>query len=97
MNEGKPITINNYLATQGNDPTKVMNEAVDSRRYVEADGLSETAIEQIKKLFNAKPLVQYSCHSCGATLELEPENHIFKCKYCGHAYMVGLDQINSRK
>ena len=74
-----------------------MNEVVNTRRYVEADGLSETAIEQIKQLFNAKPLVEYSCHSCGATLQLEPENHIFKCKYCGHVYMVGLDHINNGK
>ncbi len=86
MNEGKTITINNYKTTQGSSLIEAMDETVNTRRYVEADGLSETAIKQIKQLFNAKPLVQYSCYSCGATLQLEPENHIFKCKYCGHVY-----------
>ena len=73
------------------------NTAKISARHVEADALSKEAIEQIKRLFNAKPLVEYSCHKCGASLQLEPENHIFKCKYCGSVYMVGLDQINSGK
>ena len=66
-------------------------------KHIEADALSKEAIEQIKQLFNAKPLVEYACHNCGAKLQLEPENHIFKCKYCGSVYMVGLDQINSGK
>ena len=66
-------------------------------KHIEADTLSEEAIDQIKRLFNAKPLVEYACHNCGAKLQLEPENHIFKCKYCGSVYMVGLDQINSGK
>ena len=65
--------------------------------YLSADRLSDSAINQIKQLFNAKPLVEYACHNCGAKLQLEPENHIFKCKYCGSVYMVGLDQINSEK
>ncbi len=78
-------------------PSPSPNTIVTGAKHIKADTLSKEAIEQIKQLFNAKPLVEYACHNCGAKLQLEPENHIFKCKYCGSVYMVGLDQINSGK
>ena len=89
-----PITI----STAGtSDINKYVIPLSYADKHIEADELSEKAIEQIKRLFSAKPLVEYACHNCGAKLQLEPENHIFKCKYCGSVYMVGLDQINSGK
>jgi DNA-directed RNA polymerase subunit RPC12/RpoP len=97
----KPITLGT-VATATDKYTIISSPHTDgtvklSAKHIEADALSKEAIEQIKQLFNAKPLVEYSCHNCGAKLQLEPENHIFKCKYCGSVYMVGLDQINSGK
>lgn len=60
-----------------------------------AEALSDEAIKQIKEMFNAKPMIEYACHNCGAKLQLDHDDHIFKCKYCGSVYMVGLDQVNS--
>jgi DNA-directed RNA polymerase subunit RPC12/RpoP len=90
-----PITISTAGTSDINKykyviPSPYANSAILDK-HIEADELSEKAIEQIKRLFSAKPLVEYACHNCGAKLQLEPEDHIFKCKYCGSVYMVVLD------
>lgn len=41
-------------------------------------------------------LVKQECIACGGTLEMNVDQHIFKCPYCGKVYAVGVQMINAR-
>lgn len=56
----------------------------------------DTIFEKIMERLSKKPIIQYKCHNCGATIEFEESKHIFVCKYCDSVYAVGTAQINSR-
>ena len=60
-----PTTIGTASAIDFDKYTVVSLPRADSitAKYIEADKLSEEAIDQIKQLFNAKPLVEYACHN----------------------------------
>ena len=36
----------------------------------------------------ATPSVEHKCKNCGATLELDDQNGIFKCPYCKSKYSI---------
>ncbi len=90
-----PITVSTSsgIETRKTYISSIVHDGMQT--YLTADKLSDEAINQIKEMFNAKPLIEYACHNCGAKLQLDHDDHIFKCKYCGSVYMVGLDQVNS--
>ena len=58
--------------------------------------IEDNLLEQIvRKLSNRMhPTFQYKCNSCGGTVELDIDNHIFRCPYCGTVYAIGTNQIN---
>ena len=41
-----------------------------------------------------KPIVEHKYNNCGAPLKMDADNHLFKCRYCGTAYLIGTNQIN---
>ena len=53
-------------------------------------------MKQIIERLSVKPTFKHKCNSCGATLEMDSDKHIFLCKYCGSAYAVGTQMINDR-
>lgn len=52
--------------------------------------------EEMKRRFNMTPIIHHNCHNCGGRLELQEDEHIFNCPYCGSVYAVGIQQINSK-
>lgn len=68
-------------------------------KYLDSNALVAIKNWVNKKIDEAKhgeyiPTVEHKCHNCGATLELQENDHIFKCHYCGTAYAVGTSMIN---
>ena len=63
-------------------------------KFVTLDAL-EQYNKKLLEQFYSKPLVKQTCHSCGATLEIEHDKHIFSCKYCGSCYAIGTRMVNS--
>lgn len=57
--------------------------------------LEEEIYNKILKKFSLKPQLVHKCNSCGANLELDPDKHIFNCKYCGSVYLIGTEQLRS--
>lgn len=59
--------------------------------------LSNNTMEDIYKMilekFSKKPILEYKCNNCGGQVELEIDNHIFKCPYCGSVYAIGTNMI----
>lgn len=51
--------------------------------------------ERIMTELTYKPIVEHKCNNCGAPLKMDTYNHLFKCKYCGTAYLIGTKQVNS--
>lgn len=59
--------------------------------YSEFDELYERIMEELRY----KPILEHKCNNCGAPLKMDADNHLFKCRYCGTAYLIGTRQINS--
>ena len=55
----------------------------------------EEIYEKILKKFSLKPQLVHQCNNCGANLELDPDKHVFCCKYCGAVYLIGTQQLMS--
>lgn len=51
--------------------------------------------ERIMTELTYKPIIEHKCNNCGAPLKMDADNHLFKCRYCGTAYLIGTKQINS--
>lgn len=49
--------------------------------------------ERIMSELSYKPILEHKCNNCGAPLKMDAENHLFKCRYCGTAYLIGINQI----
>lgn len=49
--------------------------------------------ERIMSELTYKPVVEHKCNNCGAPLQMDADNHLFKCKYCGTVYLIGTGQI----
>lgn len=56
--------------------------------------LEEELYEKILAKFSHAPLVKHQCASCGAVLEIDADNHIFVCKYCGSVYAINTQMVN---
>lgn len=69
----------------------VTNEIRDTSAHNEIEELKE----KINKL-TAKPyFMKIQCHNCGASLTINSENHLVKCKYCHTAYFSGTQLVNA--
>ena len=42
------------------------------------------------------PVLEHKCNSCGGTIEMDADKHIFVCPYCGTTYAVGTMMINDK-
>lgn len=60
------------------------------------DNLKKKIMEEIMAQFSHRPLVRHQCHSCGATLDVDTNNHIFICKYCGSVYAFDTNMANDK-
>lgn len=58
------------------------------------DELYDRIMDELK--YKYKPIIEHKCNNCGAPLEMDIDNHLFKCRYCGTAYLIGTKQINAR-
>ena len=56
--------------------------------------LFEQLYELIMEELSYKPIVEHKCNNCGAPLKMDADNYLFKCRYCGTAYLIGTNQIN---
>ena len=52
--------------------------------------------KEMAKRFNRTPTVEHKCHNCGGTLEIKPDQGIFKCPYCHSVYAIGTTKINDK-
>lgn len=82
------ITLSTYYSTYKDNGINAFESTKIQYDY-------DDIFQEMMKRFSKKPLIKHQCHSCGATLELEEEKHIFVCKYCGSCYVVGTEMINS--
>ena len=57
------------------------------KRILTIDDLEELA---------AIPTFEHKCNNCGGTVEMDIDNHIFRCPYCGSVYAVGVKMINDK-
>lgn len=60
-------------------------------------GLSSEVKDNIFSEFISRlsqvPVLEHKCNSCGGTLEMNADQHIFKCPYCGSVYAIGTNHI----
>jgi len=54
----------------------------------------EDLIEEITRKWYVKPTFEYKCNNCGGTIEMDVDQHIFRCPYCGSVYAIGTRQVN---
>lgn len=58
--------------------------------------LTEEYIQNLLKKLSFHPTFEHKCNNCGGTIELDINNHIFKCPYCNSVYAIGTKQINDK-
>ena len=71
-----------------------------SDKYVNVEGLSYFAKKFEEKLLgelSTNPLFEHKCNNCGGIVEMDVENHIFKCPYCGSVYAIGTSMVNDEE
>lgn len=49
----------------------------------------EKLFQEMMRRMTQVPLMKHSCNSCGGTLEINADKHIFICPYCGSVYAIG--------
>lgn len=68
---------------------------VDNSKVLTEDDI-ERIYTEMSKRFNKVPVImKQECNSCGATIDMSADKHIFTCKYCGSAYAIGTAMINA--
>lgn len=70
-----------------------------SNGMANVDVLTSEDVNDIIKDLIAKlsqtPILKHQCHSCGGTIEMDADNHLFRCPYCGSAYAIGTAMVHS--
>ena len=54
----------------------------------------DSIFKEIMNRFNKVPIMKHECNSCGATLEIDSNKHIFHCPYCNSVYAIGTTHLN---
>lgn len=89
MNE--VITLNDTKVASLVAAPSVYSEVLSHKSlYSEFDELYERIMTEL----TYKPILEHKCNNCGAPLKMDAENHLFKCRYCGTAYLIGTNQIH---
>lgn len=78
--QGKTIYINSQQKTNG----------------VTTATFEDNIIDKIMKMLSEKQVVQHKCQNCGASLEIDMDNHLFRCGYCGSVYFIGTEMVNDK-
>lgn len=58
-------------------------------------GEIKARLEKLEKIRKVDYTI-LACKNCGASIEQKIDDYIFKCRYCGTAYIIGSYQINSQ-
>lgn len=94
--KNEPITLNDNTSDTYINYGKNEWQKVNLSTKISSDSLNyDDIFEEMMKRFSVKPVVEHKCHNCGATLEIEENNHIFHCQYCNSVYAIGTSHINS--
>lgn len=56
--------------------------------------VKEDLFEEFLQSISKVPVVEHKCNNCGGTIEMDADNHIFVCPYCGSVYAIGTRQVN---
>lgn len=81
-------------------PTTPQTLSLDSAKLVvqgtaiTAELINSFLTKEDLKALQAIPTFEHKCNNCGGTVEMDIDNHIFRCPYCGSVYAVGIQQIN---
>ena len=65
--------------------------SVDVLTKEDVDGIVKDLIAKLSQT----PILKHQCHSCGGTVEMDADNHLFRCPYCGSVYAIGTAMLNS--
>ena len=57
---------------------------------------AESVYQRIIRELAKRPILKHQCNSCGGTVEMDAEKHIFRCPYCGSTYAIGIFNLNDR-
>lgn len=79
-----------------NTATSLVNEISNQIRVNYDERIMDEVIRRVLDRMDAKPTMLRQCNTCGGTLEMEADKHIFICPYCGNVYAIGTTQINAR-
>ena len=86
---------NNISAINNNILSKVTIGGATRSIY---DIDAHTEIKELRDIIDnlvAKPyFLKIQCHNCGASLVVNSDNHLIKCKYCNTAYFSGTQLVN---
>lgn len=58
--------------------------------------IKEQLFEEFLSNMSQIPVLEHKCNSCGGTIEMDANNHIFVCPYCGTTYAIGTAMINDK-
>lgn len=58
--------------------------------------IKEQLFEEFLSNMSQIPVLEHKCNSCGGTIEMDADNHIFVCPYCGTTYAIGTMMINDK-
>jgi len=61
-----------------------------------SDNVKKALFEEFMQSLSEVPVLEHKCNSCGGTIELNANKHIFMCPYCGRTYAIGTTMINDR-
>lgn len=68
----------------------------DVSATIDFESVHDKIYKEIMQKLSRRPVIAHKCHSCGGTIEMDEEKHIFICPYCGTTYAVGTYMINDR-
>jgi predicted RNA-binding Zn-ribbon protein involved in translation (DUF1610 family) len=58
--------------------------------------IKEQLFEEFLSNMSQIPVFEHKCNSCGGIIEMDANNHIFVCPYCGTTYAIGTMMINDK-
>lgn len=61
--------------------------------HLDYDDIFNNIVKRFNKIV---PTIEHKCHNCGGTLEIKPDQGIFKCPYCRSVYAIGTQRVNDR-
>lgn len=61
-----------------------------------ASDIRERLYSEFMDRLSEIPIISHKCNSCGGTVEMDADRHIFVCPYCGTCYAVGTKMINDK-